>query len=74
MNKEFIYFYKSARQVFLLLLQVQLYQESDKQNQSLQVNYDNTAVTNNSIKFHYTQDEYDKAIRAYIDFVLSKFF
>lgn len=56
-----------------LLLQDQLYQKSNKRNQCLKINHDRTTVDNNSINFHYTEDDYDKAIQAYIGSDLSKF-
>ena len=50
-----------------LLLQVQLYQKSNKQNPSLQVNQDKTTADKNCINFHYTEDDHDQGIHAYID-------
>ena len=55
---------------------MQLYQKSDKRNDTLQINYNNTTVNHNTIKFHYTEGDYNYyiAIRAYINSVLSKYF
>ena len=50
---------------------MQLYQKSDKRNDTLQINYNNTTVNHNTIKFHYTEGDYNYyiAIRAYINSV-----
>ena len=56
-----------------LFLQVQLLQSSNKRDSDLKVNNQPTSLQGNSIKFHYTDDDYDRIIRAYIDAVTSNF-
>ena len=56
-----------------LFLQVRLLQSSNKRDPNLKVNNQPTSVQGNSIKYHYTDNDYDQIIRAYIDAVRSNF-
>lgn len=47
-------------------------QNSTKRNKSLKVNNGQTTAKETSINFHYTREDYDNAIRAYVGSVLSK--
>ena len=51
--------------------QVDLLQASNKRDRNLTVNNEKTTVQNNVIKFHHTDSDYSKMIRAYIDTVTS---
>ena len=57
-----------------LFLQVRLLQSSDKRDPNLKVNNQPKSVQGNSIKFHYTDNDFDhQIIRAYINAVTSNF-
>ena len=56
-----------------LTLKVQLLQSSNKRDSNLTINNEPTFVQGKSVKFHYTDEDYNKIIRACIDAVTSNF-
>ena len=58
----------------LLLLQVELLQSSNKRDPNLKISARRTHVKGKAVRFYYTEKDYDKIIRAYIDAVTSNTF